>query len=73
MFEMIRKAGLSNQEIFCLIEKGDSQLLKKFGDGALDWQTLIEYYRKNKVKCQQALNHGYEITFLTKGAFENSI
>jgi hypothetical protein len=71
MFEMIRNAGLSNEEIISLIEKGDSKLLKKFGDETLDWQTLIEYYQKNKLKCQQALIDGYEITFLTKGALKS--
>lgn len=71
MLEMIRESGRSNDEIIELLEQGNSGLFDELGEGIPDWQTLIDYYHKNKEVLTSALYEEYEITFLTKGALKS--
>jgi hypothetical protein len=71
MIEMIRKHGYSNGEILSLLEKGISEEFTTFGEGIPDWQTLIDFYRMNTEKVTNAIQSGYRITFLTKGALKS--
>jgi len=71
MLEIIRESGRSNDEIIELLDQENSELFDVFGDGIPEWQTLIDYYHKNKEIIKNALYEEYEITFLTKGALKS--
>jgi hypothetical protein len=71
MIEMIRKHGYSNGDLLALLEKGSSDEFAPFGEGIPDWQTLIDFYRMNTEKMTNAIQSGYRISFLTKGALKS--
>ena len=71
MIEIIRESGRSNDEIIELLDQENSQLFNVFGEGIPDWQTLIDYYKRNKENIKSMLDDEYEITFLTKGALKS--
>ena len=71
MLEIIRESGRSNDEIIELLDQENSQLFNVFGEGIPDWQTLIDYYKKNQEIIKGMLYKEYEITFLTKGALKS--
>lgn len=71
MLEMMMAKGQNPQEVILLLEEGNEAILENFGEGIPTWGTLVEYYQENKAKCRRAIEEGYEITFLTKGALKS--
>lgn len=71
MIEMIRKQGYSDGDLLALLKKGNSEDFTTFGEGIPDWKTLLNFYHKNTVKVTNAIQSGYRITFLTKGALKS--
>ncbi|MBP3039974.1 hypothetical protein J9303_10795 [Bacillaceae bacterium Marseille-Q3522] len=71
MLEKMKKGIEANAQILHFLEKGESNDFDKFGKGIPDWKTLIDYYQKNREKIEHALQNGYRISFLTKGALKN--
>ncbi|MDZ5471401.1 hypothetical protein SM124_06535 [Bacillus sp. 31A1R] len=71
MIEIIRKHGLSNEGILGLLEEGKIENFYQFGEGIPDWQTFIQFYENQKDRLVRAITHGYQITFLTKGALKS--
>jgi hypothetical protein len=70
MIEMMKQKGKSNAEIIQLVKNGKSEELQSFGEGIPHWQFLIDYYQANPTKLENAINSGYQMTFLTKGALK---
>lgn len=70
MIEMIRMHGVSNKDLLLLLEKQDEEALSQFGHGIPDWQTLLNFYLKDKNFVKKMINDGYEIGFLTKGSLK---
>lgn len=71
MLEMLKAKEFSNSTIVALLNEGNEELLESFGEGIPTWKTLIDYYHSNKDMFHNALKHGYEIGFLTKGALKS--
>lgn len=71
MLEMIKAKEFSGPTIVSLLNEGNEELLESLGEGIPSWKTLVDYYHSNKDKFHQALKHGYEIGFLTKGALKS--
>lgn len=71
MLEMIRAKGLDNEAISALLHEGNEEVLESLGEGIPTWKTLVDFYQLNKVKVDQAIKEGYEMSFLTKGALKS--
>lgn len=71
MIEMIKAKTYSPREVILFLEEGNETALESLGEGIPTWKTLVEFYQNNKEKCQRAIEEGYEITFLTKGALKS--
>ncbi|MFZ7944065.1 MULTISPECIES: hypothetical protein [Bacillaceae] len=71
MLEMMKAKGHNQESIVALLDEGKDETLEKIGEGIPDWKTLVDFYQSEKSKVVQALQEGYEISFLTKGALKS--
>ncbi|RDU36059.1 hypothetical protein DRW41_15845 [Neobacillus piezotolerans] len=71
MIEMVRSNGVQDSEFLQMLENGNSAGFERFGEGIPDWQTLIDFYNGDPDKLRNAIQTGYRITFLTKGALKS--
>ncbi|MBS4205215.1 hypothetical protein [Lederbergia citrea] len=71
MIEMACKYGYGDLEFLQLLENREVHKLQEIGEGIPDWETLIDYYHDHREKIEEAIQTGYQITFLTKGALKS--
>ncbi|KZE37439.1 hypothetical protein AV656_12785 [Bhargavaea cecembensis] len=70
MVESLRSKGISNEELFALVEQEDAEGLKEI-EPRFDYGELVEAARKDLEAFRSALFDGYEVKFVTFNGLKN--
>jgi hypothetical protein len=70
MVESIRNKGISNEELFALVEQEDANRLKEI-EPRFDYSELVKAARKDLAAFRSALSDGYEVKFVTFNGLKN--
>ncbi len=65
LIEAARSSGLSDETLLHEAKSGNIEAFQGIAEGELDFHNLIENALENPDKLEQAVRHGYQITFNT--------
>lgn len=64
MIEVLRAKGVTDQELFEALQKGDISAFQELNDD-FDFSNLLDFSRQNWNELEQAVRKGYQIKFNT--------
>ncbi|MFC7366501.1 MULTISPECIES: hypothetical protein [Bhargavaea] len=70
MVESLRSKGISNEELFALVEQGDAEGLKEI-EPRFDYGELVEAAQMDLEAFRSALLDSYEVRFVTFNGLKN--